>query len=55
MNYIRNIWCMRVEHRFFNVSRILDHGAYSWYIVLLGKEFWIGPNRPEFIGKPRKR
>jgi hypothetical protein len=55
MKFIRNIWCMRTEHRYFCISKILDHGATSWYVILFGKEYWFGPNKPEFVGKERKR
>lgn len=45
---------MRYEYVYFKIAKILDHGEYSWYIVLFGYEFWIGANRPHFLNRKQK-
>lgn len=51
---IQNIWCMRPQLIYFLISQVKEKHKYSWYIVLFGKEFWIGPNKPSFINNRDK-
>ena len=50
MKPVKNIWCCREQVVFFLVSKVEG----SWYIVIAGKEFWIGKNRPGFLNKRDK-
>jgi hypothetical protein len=45
---ITGIWCGRHHNTFFQISLI---NKSSWYIVLLGREYWIGPGKPGFLNR----
>lgn len=50
---VYNIWCCRPQHVYFLVSQVQDRD-WAWYIVVLGREFWIGPGRPTFLNRREK-
>lgn len=52
--YVDNIWCCRRQRVYFLISQIHDHGQVAWYIVLFGKQFWIGPEKPGFLNRRKK-